>query len=131
MTIDEAIFVYQTNPARSTYESMGDRLYPVQLPQDPIYPAATFQQIAAQLTDTGQSAPSDLEDALVQFDCYALKHSQAKALAKALRADLSGFRGNLGGLDVGAVHFQNEWDFWGAEAKVWRVTVEFRFLFNQ
>jgi hypothetical protein len=129
MTIDEALYAYLTGPTTNSYQLMGDRLYPLNLPQNPTYPAATYQQITSQLTATGQSAPGDLENPLIQFDCYALSHKQARLLAKAIRADLSGFKGDMAGLPV-TCHFQNEWDFWGAEAEVWRVTLEFRLLFN-
>jgi hypothetical protein len=129
-TINDAIYTYLTTAGRATEALIGTRLYPLNLPQNPTYPAATYQRITSQLTTTGQSEPGDLEDALYQFDAYATSHSGAKALAGALRADLSGYKGDMGGVEVDAIHFQNEYDFWGAEAGVWRVTLEFRFLFN-
>lgn len=130
MTIDEALYAYLTDATTQTGAIIDDRLYPLELPQNPTYPAATYQQINSQLTATGQNAPGDLEDALIQFDAYATSHMAAKALAKALRGDLSGFRGTMGEVSVGAIHFQNEYDFWGAKAGVWRITLEFKFLFN-
>ncbi len=128
-TIDEALYAYLTASSTKTGAIIGDRLYPLELPQNPTYEAATYQQISSQLTATGQNAPGDLEDALFQFDCYALSRKKAKALAKAMRADLSGFKGILSGIKVASL-FQNEYDFWGAEAGVWRITLEFKVLFN-
>lgn len=135
MTLDDAIYDWLTGGGTQTGALIGSRLYPLQLPQNSTLPAMTYQQIDSGLTATGQSEPGDLEEALVQFDCYAASHRAAKALAKALRADLNGYKGELpagaaGGLPVGACHFRREYDFWGATAGVWRVTVEFRFLFN-
>lgn len=129
MTIDEALFLYLTDASTQTGALIGDRLYPLNLPQNPTYPAVTYQQITGQLTSTGQSEPGDLEDALYQFDGYATSHKAAKALAGAIRADLSGYQGTLSGIKVTCL-FQNEYDFWGAEAGVWRVTLEFKLLFN-
>lgn len=130
MTIDEALFAYLTSPTTQTGQILDDRLYPLNLPQDPTYRAATYQQIDAGLTATGQTQPGDLEEALYQFDCYALTPNQARALAAALRADLSGYKGLMSGVKVGACHFQKEYDFWGATAGVWRRTLEFKLLFN-
>jgi hypothetical protein len=128
-TIDDALYAYLTAPTTQTGSIISDRLYPLVLPQNPTYPAATYQQITDQLTATGQSEPGDLNDALFQFDCYGSSHKKAKLLAQAMRADLSGYQGTLSGIKVTSL-FQNEYDFWGAEAGVWRVTLEFKILFN-
>lgn len=129
MTIDEALYAYLTGANTQTGALISDRLYPLVLPQNPTYSAVTYQEISAPLTATGQSAPGNLVDALFQFDCYATSHKAAKALAGAVRADLSGYQGTLSGIKVTSL-FQNEYDFWGAEAGVWRVTLEFKLLFN-
>jgi hypothetical protein len=71
---------------------IGDRCYPVEAPQAPVYPLVIVREI------TNESAyaldgPAGLGRARFQFDCDARTAKEVQALMRAVRAALGGFRG--------------------------------------
>lgn len=66
---------------------IGNRLYPMVIPQGGTLPAVTYQRISsvrysAMVQDTGVATVR------LSFSCWATTYSQAKAVAKELRAAL-------------------------------------------
>jgi len=74
---------------------IGDRLYPLALPQSPTMPAVVYQEISA-VPEYSQSGYSDLERTRMQFKCWANTLLMAKQIKAVLRMALSGFRGDMG-----------------------------------
>lgn len=110
---------------------IGLRVYPLELPQAPTYPAVTYQVI----TDPREyalSGPSNLGEARVQFDCYATRYDAAIALARAVRNRLESFKGVIGNppIDVqGAFQIGGGDEFESSTVKagprLWRRTLDF------
>lgn len=73
------------------------RLFPVTLPQDPTFPAMTYQIISGP-RDYTQDGPDGVVRFRVQCNLYALTYSAVKALRDALETSLSG----LNNLDFGS-----------------------------
>lgn len=88
---------------------IGTRLYPQKLPQDPTYPAATYQRIdGPRLYDHGGA--TGLAEGRFQFDVWATTYSSAKAVAAAVRAALSGYSGTTGGVEIAFIRCLSESD---------------------
>lgn len=65
------------------------RLYPVVLPQNPTFPAITYQIISGP-RDYTQDGPDGVVRFRVQCNCYGATYASAKALRDALESAISG-----------------------------------------
>jgi hypothetical protein len=132
MEIGEALYPYLTGGqdlAADVAALVGDRVYPLWLPQSPTYPALCYRTISTQ-QPMCHDGPVDLETRRVQFDGYAENFAEVNALARALRKALNGFRGDMAGLDVQSCLLESVIDDWGDAAGVWRVTVDFTMMYR-
>ena len=96
----------------------SDRIYPVQLPQTPTLPAMVYAQVSIVTADVAHDGQSVYELGRYQFDCYAQKYGDAKALALALKSTLR----NWGAYEI---YFENLLDLSEYELDRYRMTVEF------
>lgn len=96
----------------------SDRIYPVQLPQAPTLPALVYAQVSVVAADVAHDGQPAYELGRYQFDCYAEKYGDAKALALALKSTLR----NWGAYET---YFENLLDLSEYELDRYRMTVEF------
>jgi hypothetical protein len=75
---------------------IGQRIYPLVLPDPPTSPALVYQLITG-TGDVAHDGPLDLSDARYQFDSWSETYTGAKRVSAALQAALLGFRGEFGG----------------------------------
>lgn len=88
---EDAFFKKVTgNPAWSAIA--GDRLYPVDFPQRPVYPAAVYTVIGGQHTFS-MGGNSHLARFRIQLDVYAEDYDTMKSLARATVDACHGFKG--------------------------------------
>jgi hypothetical protein len=73
---------------------LGDRLTPGVRTQGAALPSAVFN-LVGDLPDITNDGESGLSEARIQLDAYGQTYAQAKALARAMRARLSGWRGQV------------------------------------
>ncbi len=66
----------------------GGRVYPLQIPQGKLLPAVVYQRVTTTPDTTMQGYQS--ESVTVMVNSFALKFSDAKTLAKAVRAAMAG-----------------------------------------
>ena len=87
----------------------GTRVYPGARPQGSALPALVFNRIdgAPLYADDGEVG---LAQARVQIDCWAATYTAAKQLARAVKASLSGFVGEAGGVDFPSILIDAERD---------------------
>ena len=64
--------------------SCADRIYPARLPETPTLPAVVFAQVSTPVIDIIHAGDTVYELDRYQFDCYAQKYVDAKALARVL-----------------------------------------------
>jgi len=125
MIIEEALYAYLTNYAELT-ALVGDRIYPVILPQNTTLPAVTFQRISG-IREYSQSGPSGLAHPRFQFSCWAEKYEEAKAVAEQIRLALEGYKGMMGGSDgvrVDAIYVEDDHDIYDPETKEYHVALD-------
>jgi hypothetical protein len=78
--------------------------------------------------DTTFSGPSGLVSSRVQVDCYAETYISAKAVARAVEARLSGFKGELGPTFFDGIFLDAERDLFDADGgtdRLHRVSLDF------
>ena len=108
--------------------SVGERVYPLTLPQGVTLPAITYQVIS----DVPTISHSTMQDhptytgyehgfVRVQFDCYGRDYDEAEALCDELRALAVGYRGYWGTVEIDSVRPDVRLDDWDETPGVWRV----------
>ena len=99
--------------------SLGDRIFPVRLPDEVILPAMTYLK-ASCIRYASHGGPSKLASSRFQLDCYSADYLEAKRLALAAVAALHGKKGG----DVLAAFNENETDSFSPDNGIYRVTAD-------
>lgn len=68
---------------------VGDRVYPLAIPQEKPLPAVAYQKISGPRIHT-MSGPTDLSNPRVQFTAWALSYGDAKRVIERLRLAIYG-----------------------------------------
>lgn len=113
----------------------GSRIYPVILPQAPVYPAITYQMVAGE-SHYAMTAPSRLASPRFQLDCYGESFDAVMDLRTAAIACLGGYRGTVSGVTIHGAFKVAEMDDFESDlthsgARVWRKTLDFNIWFKE
>jgi hypothetical protein len=107
--------------------SVGDRIYPLMLPQGATLPAVTYQTISdiflthhTTAQDHPVHTPMREQTTRIQFNCYGRTYDEAEALRNELLAVAVGYRGTWGDVEVGAVFADLGLDDFEPEPNHWR-----------
>lgn len=105
------------------------RIYPVVLPEEPTYPAATYQMISARAEPTFET--SGFQRWRIQFDCFGVAYPDASGLRDALIKALNGYQGVLSdGTILQNADFIQLTDYFYDQARIFRCMVEFHLYFT-
>lgn len=128
MTIEEALWSGCTGYL-AINNLIGQRLYPVKLPQNPTYPAVIYRRVSnfGLLTHGG---PVGFDTARFQFDYYGANYSDCRSVANAFRTYLEGYTGLMDEVCLSVVVFLNEMDEWGDEVEVYRISQDYKIIYN-
>jgi hypothetical protein len=99
---------------------VSTRVYPLLLPQKPVYEAITYQRISS----SGQDGTSDRKESRWQINCWAEHAGQAYALAGAVKASLEEWHEVDETPGVSWARVVNELDDYDDESKVYRIIVD-------
>ena len=102
---------------------VGDRIYPMILPQDAVLPAVTCEKISGQRINT-KFGPAGLVRARIQVSCWAKGYLVAKQVAEQVRLALAGFPG-------GTVYLENEVDLYEEGTGIYHVPVDFTIWYEE
>lgn len=91
--IEEAI--HEILVADATVKDLTTRCYPSTLPQDPTYPLILYMRVYG-AGENALEGPVGMANPHFQIEAWAKTYAAAKALAKAVRNALNGFRGTSG-----------------------------------
>jgi hypothetical protein len=92
ITIEEGI-VYRLKNYSGLSALVGDRIYPLKLPQGVILPAVTYQRISTPRVITHDQGTGGLAMPRFQFSAYDDGYSSVKAVIKQIREALNGYKG--------------------------------------
>lgn len=105
----------------------GGRVYPLKLPDQPQFPAVTYQQISAVRTHAmGKDAP--LIRVRMQVNVWGKTYAEARATAGAVANRLSRFRGTVGATRVLDVLLDNELETYESDNGTRRVIQDYSLL---
>lgn len=95
---------------------VGNRCYPLTMPQPPLYPAIVYQRLATNAFNRLEGGAS-IDQVRVQIDCYAPTYEAVKALASGVRSALesASFKATL----------QTEFDLYEPDLEIFRIIQDF------
>ena len=100
------------------------RIYPAILPQNPTYPAITYQEISSVRTHAmGQDGP--MTRVRAQVNVWATSHAEARAVANQVANSLSRYWATIGATRVLDVLLDNDMTFYESETQTRRVTQDY------
>lgn len=99
------------------------RIWPVLLPQNPVYPAVTYQVISAERT-SAMGADTGLRQTRIQVSSWAPKYADVKAVKEQVRAALQRWRGTVLGVVVQDTFIENESDFFDPEIPMYHSPID-------
>lgn len=103
--LEEAIFA-RLKASTGVTGIVSTRIYPTRLPQNPTYPAVTYQRITGR-SDFHQTGLSGMGEGRIQISCWTKTaekgggdYPQAKDLREQVRLALAGFQGTVAGVEI-------------------------------
>lgn len=110
--------------------SAGSRVYPLMLPQEPSFPAITYQQISSgRMRAMGKDGP--LIRARVQLNSWGSSYAQARTLAGEVEDMLNRFRGIVSGLNILDILIENEIETFESETEARRVIQDYTIMLGR
>jgi hypothetical protein len=98
---------------------VGDRVYPQILPQAPVFPAITYNQVSG-VRERDLCGPTGRTRPRITINAWAERYADARALADAIREALSDLSGSIMGGSPGTlvddIALDNEFDLYEEEA---------------
>ena len=101
------------------------RIYPLALPQNPTYPAVTYQVISSP-----RHHDLDIAYPRIQYTAFARTYGQAKELAGYLRLHLQRFKGVLSGISIKQIQYINAVEFYQDDAGVYYIPQDFKIIYE-
>lgn len=131
---EKAISNFLLAESTLTTPAIGQRAYPLKLPQKTGYPAICYTRISS-ARGSSQDGPASLVEARYQFNVYDATLKDAKTIAEKLRRDLDGFKGTMGtGGDltqIDAVFLEDDRDGWDDDLDIPVVMLDFTFFYQE
>ena len=124
--LEEALFDYLSNdPGVSGL--VGERIFPVRLPEKSIIPAISWLRVSANRSYTYDTfADTDAwVQARIQFNCWDFTALGAMDVGEAVLKALSGYEGDMSGQLIGSSFSINELDIYEAPTKFHRRILDF------
>ncbi|MGB9780621.1 DUF3168 domain-containing protein [Caldanaerobacter sp.] len=121
MMLEQAIYGYVSTHAGVT-ALVGNRIYPLLLPQNPTYPAIVYSRVS-RIYEKDLSG-TVWNQSRIQFSCYAKKYSEAKAVAEQLRSAFRDYRGKIGDIDIMVADVTNEIDLYEPDTALFNVSID-------
>lgn len=99
---------------------IGDRIFPLVIPQEKALPAITYERVDTDPNDT-KSGASTLDGDLIDLDLWGKDFAVLKDLAKKIRTTLDRFSGTRQGIIVQSIQYQNQVVGFSAEKNIYHL----------
>jgi hypothetical protein len=101
------------------------RIYPLKLPQNPDYPAVTYQVISS-------PRHHDIEVAYprIQYTSFARTYGQTKELADLIRLHLQRLKGVLSGASIKQIEYINSVEFYQDDTQIYYIPQDFKIIYE-
>jgi hypothetical protein len=135
MAVEEALYTLLTGNA-GVSALVSTRIYPLTIPQNVHLPAIACQVITTE-REYSHDGQSPTAGPYIQLTIQAKgtgttsAYDQAKAIAAAVRAALSGFRGTVGSDEIGGIFLENEYDGYNLDSDSAVVRQDYRIKWSE
>lgn len=110
---------------------VGDRIYPVLVPESSPYPCISYQTIS-EVSDNTSDGPSGYVDRRIQVDAWGKSYPDVRHAQDAVRQAIEGFSGTLSdGTVVMSVRSVNSFDGFESDARIYRSSADYIVTFLQ
>ncbi len=110
--------------------AIDGRLYPLQLPQDPGYPAITYQGITA-TEEHSHDGPSGVVEVGIDISCWSPDYAEAKQLARRIQTALNGYRGRQASTDIQSMSLADVRDIHEPTNHLYRIVLQFTLTYSE
>jgi hypothetical protein len=114
------------NTAANT--ALQNRVFPGVFPEQYTLPAVAVNIIRVDPNPT-KSAPSDVDMAMVQIDCYATTYGQAQDISELVRTAIDYYRGDIliasNIISIDGIDYEGQTDVWEEKPKEYRVSCDY------
>lgn len=121
--LETPLFDYLTTALAA---EVDDRIYPKRAPEGSVLPYITYERVSSQRSYTHDPFPDEMAwvRARVSFACVAQTMLGAIDIGEALVEALSGYHGDMEGLDVGKADVLTEFERYDEQTKLYRRIVD-------
>lgn len=104
---------------------IGNKIYPVIIPERVAYPAVTYSEFSQQFDET-KDGPIPNGDHSFEIDIYCEENGQGKRLADAIKGVLSWYSGTVNGVSIERIRFLDQSDdLYGDDKEIFHITQEY------
>ncbi|MBS4191745.1 hypothetical protein KHA94_16265 [Bacillus sp. FJAT-49705] len=108
----------------SLKSKISNRLYPGWIPENAVMPSVAY---------LGISRPShhdiDVAYPRYQFSVFSPKYIEAKEIVAEIRGILQRFKGQMGNSNIIQVVYENEYENYEKDTKLYHIAIDFKFIF--
>lgn len=108
---------------QSLKDYIGTRLYPGWIPENAVMPSVAFLAV---------SRPShhdiDVAYPRYQFSVFSSRYIESKEIAAEIRAILQRYKGEMGNSKIIQVVFENEYENYEKDTKLYHIAIDFKFI---
>lgn len=124
MSIRAAIYTHLSGFAGLT-ALVGDRIWPNTFPEQPVFPGVVYTRTDGN-TLQAHDGRVPLGWSVFQIDSFAADSTLVDSVAEQVRLALQGFTGTVAGVRIDGVLSERVHDWYEPEAKLWRVSRDFK-----
>lgn len=103
---------------------IGSRLYPGWIPENATMPSVAFLCVSGV-----QHHDIDVGYPRYQFSVFSPRYIEGKEIAAEIRNALQRFKGKMGNSNIIQVAFQNEYETYEQNTKLYHIAVDFKFIY--
>jgi len=116
-------------------EKVGDRIYPILLPQDCYLPAIVYSPVYCDY-DSALQGDTGFVKQTVQIVCHDTTYKKTRELSRLVKNAIQDYRGDMKGLNIQAVFIKTDYELSGNTSlkfntEEYMSSIEFEFHFNE
>ena len=105
---------------------ISTRLYPGWIPENAVMPAVAFLCVSGV-----RHFDIDVAYPRYQFSVFSPRYLEAKEIVSEIRNILQRFKGKMGNTDVIQVAYQNEYENYERDTKLYHIAIDFKFIYRE
>lgn len=105
---------------------IGKRLYPGWIPENAAMPSVAYLCVSGV-----RHFDIDVAYPRYQFSVFSSRYLEAKEIAAEIRNILQRFKGKMGNTTIIQVIFQNEYENYEKDTKLYHIAIDFKFIYRE